>query len=285
MTQNQVHHPETLIQIMENDCQLPTGADPLAFCLALLENFHSTDVRLRDELSYSLLARLLTKYHVLSVEDRSTLLKVALDDRHLFYRIGESGTDSVLMRGFSILVIPLILNPDIEDPQLEEGLVHDTIRSVVSYAREERDRRGYIDGKGWAHTIAHTADALDSCAQHPLSTDTERLEVLHCVADLATLPDPIYFQEDDRLAFTASRILEKGWLTTDALDDWLNRFTNPEGPVPDSVIRLTNLEHFLRSLYFLLKWKQVDGALTQKVDERLQALSWYVQADALKLIK
>ncbi|KRW91135.1 hypothetical protein SD51_10635 [Alicyclobacillus tengchongensis] len=108
--------------------------------------------------------------------------------------------------------------------------MHDTIHSVLSYAREERDRRGYISGKGWAHTIAHTADSLDSCAQHPWSTDSERLAVLHRVVDLATLPNPIYFQEDDRLAFTASRILEKGLVTTDALENWLNRFTKLENP-------------------------------------------------------
>lgn len=281
MTQNAVHNREILERIMENDCQLPAGTDPLAFCLALLENFGSTDARLRDGLSYSLLARLLTEYNVLSVQDRESLLKVALDDQHLFYRIGESGTDSVLMRGFSILVVPLILDPDMEHLQLDTDLVHDTIHSVLSYAKEERDRRGYINGKGWAHTIAHTADALDSCAQHPLSTDSERLEVLHRVADLATLSNPIYFQEDDRLAFTASRILEKELVTTDALEDWLKRFTKPDGPEPESIIRLTNLEHFLRSLYFMLKWKQVDGRLVEEIDKRLRALSWYVQAGAL----
>lgn len=281
MTHYQAHNPELLAEIMENDCQIPTGTNPLVFCLALLDNFGSTDAHLRDRLSYSLLARLLTKYNVLTIQDRQTLLKVALDDRHLFHRIGESGTDSVLMRGFSILVVPLILDPDIERQQLDADLVHDTIRRVLSYAREERDRRGYINGKGWAHTIAHTADALDSCVKHPLSNDSERLEVLHSVVDLATLPNPIYFQEDDRLAFTASRILEKGLVTTDALEDWLNRFTKPEGPEPESVIRLTNLEHFIRSLYFMLKWKQVDGGLVEELDKRLRALSWYVQAGAL----
>ncbi|WP_306953373.1 DUF2785 domain-containing protein [Alicyclobacillus tolerans] len=281
MTQNQSNNAELLLQIIDSDCRLPIGTDPLAFCLALVENFRSTDARLRDRLSYSLLARLLTEYHVLSVLDRQTLLKVALDDQHLFYRIGESGTDSVFIRAFSILVVPLILNPDIEHQQLSADLVHDTIRSVLSYAREERDRRGYIDGKGWAHTIAHTADALDSCAQHPFATESERMDVLHRVADLATVANPIYFQEDDRLAFTASRIIEKGWVTANALEDWMGRFIKPEGPEPDDTIRLTNLEHFLRSLYFLLKWKQVDSGLIEKVDERLRALSWYVQANVL----
>jgi len=102
----------------------------------------------------------------------------------------------------------LVLDPDMEDLQLDEGLVHETIARVLDYARDERDRRGYIDGKGWAHTVAHTADALDSCAQHPLSTNAERFKVIHCIADLATLSNPIHFQEDDRLAFAASRIIE-----------------------------------------------------------------------------
>lgn len=281
MTQNQAHDPEVLTQMMEGDGQLPAGADPLAFCLALLENFRSPDAHFRDRLSYSLLARLLTEQRVLGVNDRQTLLKVALNDQHLFYHIGEFGTDSVFMRSFCILVVPLILNPDIEHSQLDADLVHDTIRRVISYAREERDHRDYVDGKGWAHTIAHTADALDSCAQHPYATDIERVEILHCVAVLATSAHPIYFQEDDRLAFTISRILEKDWLTTDALDDWINRLTKPEGPEPESAIRHANLEHFLRSLYFLLKWKQVDSRLIEKVDARLRALSWYAQAGAL----
>ena len=61
MTQNAAHNREILEQIIENDCQLPAGMDPLAFCMALLENFGSTDAQLRDGLSFTLLAQLLTE--------------------------------------------------------------------------------------------------------------------------------------------------------------------------------------------------------------------------------
>ncbi|PSR33204.1 MAG: hypothetical protein C7B44_14830, partial [Sulfobacillus thermosulfidooxidans] len=107
----------------------------------LLENFFSPDPRLRDTLSFTLMDRLIEE-GLLTMGERVSLLKTALDNRHLFAGIGETGTDSVFGRSFSVLVVPMVLGSDLRDAELPEDIVIWTLDRVLTYAAAERDWRG-----------------------------------------------------------------------------------------------------------------------------------------------
>ena len=50
---------------------------------------------------------------------------------------------------------------------MEQDLVQHTVNKVIHYMMEEKDTRGFIEGKGWAHAVAHGVDALDALTKDP----------------------------------------------------------------------------------------------------------------------
>src|SRR5579859_6691065 len=147
--------------IADNHYQLPEDIDRFAFLQALLQNFNTTDAELRDELTYMILAHAIIDLETadrLSAEQREALLLTCIDVAHLFYSIGEVGTDSIFMRSFSLLIIAALLYADARLQRISEGATRKTQTALLRYAREERDWRGYIKGKGSAHSVAHLSD-------------------------------------------------------------------------------------------------------------------------------
>lgn len=83
---------EFLRSIAGNNYKIPVALDSFAFARALFSNFSSTDGELRDELSYMIFANGIIAKQKLTPEESEKLLSTALDNGHLFYRIGEFDT-------------------------------------------------------------------------------------------------------------------------------------------------------------------------------------------------
>ena len=197
-TTGQAANKQFLRSIAENDYELPRDIDGYDFAKALLANLGSPDGELRDELSYMILASGIVDKGMLTEEQMNELLTITLDTQHLFYAIGEVNTNSVFMRSFSNLIIAAILYTDARNPMITEQVMQHTKSALLSYAEQEKDWRGYVEGKGWAHAMAHLADALDECAQNAYMTPEDRQDILQAVRRLAQLPEPLYHEEDMR---------------------------------------------------------------------------------------
>lgn len=258
---------EELEQLANGAVWPPSSAGRLAE--ALLENFSSPDPQLRDTLSLNLMDRLIEE-GLLTMGEQVALLQAAMDDRHLFAGIGETGTDSVFGRSFSVLVVPMVLGSDLRDAELPEEIVIWALNRVVAYAAAERDWRGYVADKGWAHAVAHTADALSVVGRHPQTPATRVPEVLSTIHDLATLPFPLGYREDDRLAFAACQLMESGRLSVEAIQAWLDSFqllTGQDGQT--QTLSGANAEHFLRSLYFRFRANSREHAWLDPIQSAL----------------
>jgi hypothetical protein len=229
----------------------PTDLDPDALALGLLENFRSPDPVLRDELSYALLARLVEE-RALRPETIRTLLRRAVDEAHLFFGIGRNEDPSVFGRSFSVLVVPLVW----ETPEARRALrstdVEAARAAVLRYTYDEQDRRGYVPGHGWAHSAAHTADALAALGLDPMCGEVG--PVLDALCHLATLPCPLAFREDDRIAWAVFQLVKSRRVSVDDMETWLNAFQPSSHPtdVAAAVLADANAAHTLRSLYFRL---------------------------------
>lgn len=256
--------------IVQRDYALPANLDPYAFARVLLSNLGSPDSELRDELSYMIFANGIIAQQKLTPAQLIDVLRTALDASHLFYKIGESGTDSVFMRSFSNLAIAAILYSDAQQQALPLELVQQTRAALLRYAQEERDWRGYVKDKGWAHALAHLADALDECAQHRAMRVKERAEMLETVGKLARQSVPLYHEEDVRLAKVAYHIILLKQIDDDFLEGWLERCFVPREANVASWTRSTNAKNFLRSLYFLLHWQSVATVFAERISSVLQ---------------
>ncbi|MFZ7807474.1 DUF2785 domain-containing protein [Bacillus thuringiensis] len=68
-----------------------------------------------------------------------------------------------IKRAFSVLIPPLILSVHVKNHCY--GKNGKCGRTSVGICIFKEDVRGYVEGKGWAHSTAHAADALDALAR------------------------------------------------------------------------------------------------------------------------
>jgi hypothetical protein len=254
----------------ENNYEIPAEIDSFAFAHALLANLASTDEELRDELSYMFLASGIIDRHKLTVHQVTEFLHLVLDKDHLFYHVGEAGTDSIFMRSFSSLIVAGIIYTDSRNPALSPQDIHLAKDALLHYARQEKDWRGYVEGKGWAHAMAHLADALDECAQHQSMSAQDRQDILKNLRNLIKLPEPLYHEEDMRLANVAYHIIACKQVSDEFLTTWIaNCYVERDSDV--SVwMSASNAKNFLRSLYFLLFWDNISLNMVDQISDILK---------------
>jgi len=173
----------------------------------MLIQIGNPDSYLRDELIYRSFGKVIVS-NQLDSEEIQNLLESVVQEDYLFYGIGESGTDSVLTRSFSALVIAAVIEYDIEKQLVNPDLVLLTVNKVIRYMMEETDTRGFIPGNGWAHAIAHGADALDSLAKHPLLKKEDINRVLHAVQHSLLRQVDYLDEEEERLAIIIASLIE-----------------------------------------------------------------------------
>jgi hypothetical protein len=265
VTDNLAENKEALRSIVEQNYAIPEALDSLEFAQKLLVNLGSSDEELRDDLSYMILARGILEPGKLESEQLKQLLISVLSDEHLFYHIGEVNNDSILMRSFSNLIIAAILYTDASRPGLSRESIGRVKDALVRYVREEKDWRGYIEGKGWAHSMAHLAEALDTYAQHPHATSDDRKDVLKLLSQLSKTSVPLFYEEDVRLATVAHHIILGKQVDSEFLHSWLKSCYVQRETDIRSWRRANNTKNFLRSLYFLLLWDNIGVGLMDDI--------------------
>lgn len=135
--------------------------------MTLLPWLAAPDGELRDQLVYGSLCVVVDNGDF-SRDDLERVLDACLSDRYLFRGIGETGTDTVFCRTFSLLAIDLVLDYQSRHPLLPKRRLHRIWDSYLTYVQQERDLRGYVDddghghGNGWAHSLAHGSDVAYS---------------------------------------------------------------------------------------------------------------------------
>jgi hypothetical protein len=171
--------------------------------------------------------------------------------------LGESGTDTVFRRSFSALIVAECLERDNDQHLLPGGKVMEWGDRLATWFLTERDTRGFVPGKGWAHAVAHGADALGALGESPHLAGAEHAVLLDILAErLVQQPEdePLASGEPDRIAAAAMVILRRNTLGVDALEPWVHRIGaagNPfVGPVDfDPFAPTAAPQAFLRALF------------------------------------
>jgi hypothetical protein len=238
---------------------LPQGDWVRELTPELLSWLGSSDGELRDEFAYPILTAWIERGQY-GPDDLREIVGQML--ANLGKGLGESGTDTVFLRSFSALILMEVVARDNAEPFLDGREVRDLLGATLDYLRRERDLRGWVDGLGWAHAAAHTADLLMMLSRSRHLGVVELAGLLDGIADrLLTPSDTVFlYQEDERLAYTVLNVLRRGLLDRAAVTRWLGRFVRPTGfdswqPVyvePGLTVARVNVTSFLRSLYFQL---------------------------------
>ncbi len=284
MQERQELNIQFLRNIVKNNFSLPADFHPFDLVLEIMPNLHSPNSELRDELTYNILVNVLLQKR-LTERQTVELLRQSIGDDYLFYRIGETETDSVFARGFGVLIAAAIVEIDAQSPELPIEEVRTASKQIVKYAFEERDHRGFIDGKGWAHSVAHTADALDSCAHHPYATLADQELIIDAIHYLATVPHPLNHLEDDRLAYAALRMILKDQDCVLDWNEWISKFGFKPGSSKVDDLRNANAGHFLRALYFMLVWEHPSSSLIERIQLQIKTIHAHYRYGTLPIVQ
>jgi hypothetical protein len=181
----------------------------------------------------------------------------------LLVGLGEEGTDTVFRRSFSALVLGECIARDNVRPLLPGGKILEWGDRIATWVLRERDLRGYVPGKGWAHAIAHGADTLATLASSPHLATPELTVVLDVIADRVLMRSDRVFTsgEPDRLAIATMNVLRRNVVPLRVLEPWVARLAATAGvrasyEDSDPYLLCGNAQAFLRALYLQLSLGQ-----------------------------
>lgn len=233
---------------------------------SMLKYIGSTDSELRDSLIYGTFCKLTNekKWDNGLLEE---VLNRCLTDEMLFNGIGGNGTDSVLTRSFTTLLIALVLYSDNESPFLTADAVDEVKRKMVDYLENEKDLRGFVPGKGWAHSIAHASDVFDELGKSRYADQEMYAELLEGLWKKAFVADSVYIHdEEERILIPILEMVKRG-MDPEILQGWLERLPaemarQKEGLEEEKYwFLIANAKKFLKSFYIemedLSEWSEL----------------------------
>lgn len=242
-------------QVHQDDFQVPADHTLSDLTTELTQLLGDPDPHLRDELALPVLATWIGR----GVYDD---LLTGLGDgmaAGLRVGLGERDNDAVFRRSFSVLTLAECIARDNQRPLVPGGKVLEWGDRIASWLLAEQDLRGFVAGKGWAHAIAHGADALGTLAGSPHFGAAELTVVLDVLGERVTQPADRLFGagEPDRLALATLRLLRRNLVPIELVEPWIERL-GESARLPhlserhDPFLVTGNADAFLRSLYLQL---------------------------------
>ncbi|HSF41297.1 MAG TPA: DUF2785 domain-containing protein [Thermoanaerobaculia bacterium] len=262
--------------IVEKDYAVPPGAVPADLVIELARHTGSPDPELRDDFAYMIPATWIERDQRLSPQILRELLKHWKGN--LRTGLGETGTDTVLLRSFSALHLATLARVDNEHPYLAPADIHTLLDEALAYLAGEKDLRGFEPGKGWIHATAHTADLLAALAASPHLRKTDPKRILDALTDkLSTAPAAYTWGEEERLAAVVQALIERKDFDADLLNPWLAKFKADSEKLweggsqvdPTRYARVTNEKHLLRALYVSLDRSEEHTEATQAAKKQV----------------
>ncbi|HKI54748.1 MAG TPA: DUF2785 domain-containing protein [Anaerolineales bacterium] len=245
---------EFWISIAKSDYKIPKRYTLEELTKTLFGYLDSSDPELRDDIGYIVYANFLKREMYTQDE-----IKTHVDEllANLDKGIGETETDSVFLRTFSVLFLAEIVYNDNKKPLLDKTQVDTILSKVLAYLNSEQDPRGYIPIKGWAHALAHTADLLQELGKSRFLEKNDLENILQGIADkLVHSTNWIYIHgEDERLANAVTAILQRDLVTMKFFTSWLKSLVESEYSWKGSYAdegrskAFHNTRNFLRSLF------------------------------------
>ena len=220
-----------------------------AFAKAITACLASPDPNLRDGVAFEALAHMLRERELSDDTMRALLvdltarLKLQDDDRPGFEK------------PFAALALSEVARADRIAPFLIEDELVELLVDAQHWFINIDDYRGFSDGEGWRHAVAHGSDLLMQLALNP-RVDAEGLSLIVSTAATQVAPESHAYVhgEPERLARPVLFAVQRGAMTEAEWADWLSAVATP---MDASVIYTTeaglNWRHntlgFLQALY------------------------------------
>ena len=216
--------------------------------LALVDCLGDADPFVRDGIAFEALSTWMRGKQL----DPGTLRK--LESRLLRQLDGEDAQG--FRKPFAALVLSEVARTDRVQPWMTAEERARMAAAAAAYLGSIRDYRGYVDGEGWRHGVAHGADWALQLVLNKAVTPAQAMSLLSAIgAQVAPADGHAHaFGEPTRLARPVAYAAARGDLDQAAVDAWLSGLVAALGPPPEGTrqaawwSRRANLENFLHAL-------------------------------------
>ncbi|HEU5450704.1 MAG TPA: DUF2785 domain-containing protein [Terriglobales bacterium] len=254
--------------IAKNDYNPPAGETAAELSRSLSPLLASPDPELRDEIGYTTFAYWIYQKRLLSPDDLRPLIAEWL--ANLKNNVGTTGSDSVLRRSFSALVLSVVVARDNAAPFLDEAQFRAILEDALAYADAEKDLRGYDPEKGWMHSAAHTADLLKFLGRSRYLTSADQSAILSAVARKMSTASLVFtFGEDERMARAVLSLIARPDFDAAAFRSWLAMmkpaFPDDKRPTLAQLAAYQNRKNLLSKLEVLLVGLPADAPHAKEV--------------------
>lgn len=264
-----------LTQIKKDNYDINCEKLYYSYALDMLNHIGTTDPSLRDDLIYDIFSKWINQKRF-SNQQLKTFLEICIDNQHLMKCVGAENDDTVFARTFSALIIALILYSHNQKNFLPYNLIVKTKNIIIDYYTKEMDLRGYIDNKGWAHSVAHGADVIDELAQCSDLCKADLKKLLMTLQLKICQGKYVYIDgESDRISIAVRSIFMRYEIDEEDILLWLEGFKGYNYTKESSIEwyhQDINITNFLKSLYFTLKCYAKDYIILDKIEDLITIL-------------
>ncbi|MEJ7629430.1 MAG: DUF2785 domain-containing protein [Nocardioidaceae bacterium] len=205
-------------RIIESRFVVPSDRPLPELTAELVEMLGAVDPERRDRVAFSVLASWIEAG---VYDDLLTTLGDSVC-RGLTVGIGTVDDDTVFRRSFSALILAGCIERDTVAHLLPVDVVMRWAESALTWFSRERDDRGWVDGAGWAHTVAHGADLILALGESPHLEVTHLQVLLEVIAERVSATTAfLHAGEDDRLAYAVLTIVQRNLLGSEPLEAWV----------------------------------------------------------------
>jgi hypothetical protein len=214
-----VHDAAFWKAIREHNFAVPSHESVSALALEIPDLAVSTDPSLRDACGYEILVTWIYRNNLLTGEQLEALRRKLLPA--MISHIGESENDTVFGRSFSALYMSILAAQDLRKPFLSAAAFKKTLDTALRCYAEEKDLRGYVPVKGWAHATAHVADLLKFLARSPHLSAEDQKRIVNGVSQRCRTAHMVFtWGEDARMAAALLSIIDRKDFSISPFETW-----------------------------------------------------------------
>lgn len=215
----------------------------------------SREMTLRDEVAFAAAERWIYREKRFTAEQLGRL--TAMWQANLAAGLGQAPDDSALKRSFSALCLSMAAARDLETPFLEPAEYDALLEATLDYLRRERDRRGWVEGLGWVHAVAHASDLVRFLARNPKLRPEAHPRILETYESVLTgTPAVFTWGEQERIGYALHSLVRRDDFDAASIEAWAaawiarHRDLWRGGPSIDPALYppLENAKHVMRAL-------------------------------------
>ncbi|EBF6200098.1 DUF2785 domain-containing protein [Listeria monocytogenes] len=248
-----MHDSNLFNTLKQNNYILPK--DPYAsneIIDTMLSYLSSVDSELRDNIAYNIFFEWLVGQDNLTTVQKRRIYNYAVNKNNLLFKINIIDSDAVFQRSFLALIIALLLENNKVHNFLTDNEIRKTLNLLIELLEKEKNTHSFIEEKGWAHCIAHTADALDELIYQRTISEIDVKKIMTAITFFyKTNLNILTGEEDERLSNILITALFEQKINIEEVKNWLNSLSEA---IPNHLpeIPLINIKQFTQTLLIKL---------------------------------